>query len=59
MKMDLMATENFDRGEDDTSTAVDAPREPQPQSETENKFQKAIAVWRGMCMGTVVYHLEY
>ncbi len=48
VKMDLMATENFDRGEEDTSSAINAPPEFQPQSENDNKFQKAIAVWRGM-----------
>lgn len=46
VKMDLMVTETFDR-DGNTPDTIDTPAESQPQGENDNKFQRAIAVWRG------------
>jgi hypothetical protein len=44
--MDLMATEVYDHEE--TAPAVIETSNPQQPGESDNKFQKAITVWRGM-----------
>ena len=47
VKMDLIATsEVYDHAE--TGAAVVETSDPQPPGDSDNKFQKAIAVWRGM-----------
>lgn len=47
VKMDLMATSEVYDHEESAPAVAEIP-EPQRPAENDNKFQKAIAVWRGM-----------
>jgi hypothetical protein len=53
VKMDLMATSEVYDHEESAPAVAEIP-EPQQPAENDNKFQKAIAVWRGTLLVLVL-----